>query len=116
MAKKKKRSDWGGMVYSTNPDFEPDMGEEEELATLPPAEQDLRIWLDKKGRGGKTATLIKGFIGSAEDLKDLEKALKSYCGVGGSSKDGEILIQGDTRDKVLAYLQKKGFRAKKAGG
>ncbi len=111
--KKKNKKIIGDVMYSTKPDFEYEM--EEELQTLPASEQDLRIWLDKKHRGGKQATIVKGFIGSNEDLKDLAKILKTKCGVGGSSKEEEIIIQGDFRDKVLELLLKLGYKAKKAG-
>ena len=100
-------------MYSTNPDFE--FEHEADIETLPPSEQDLRIWLDRKHRGGKQATLVKDFVGNDDDLKDLAKILKTKCGVGGSSKDGEIIIQGDFRDKVLEILKGLGYKAKKAG-
>lgn len=112
MAKKNKKI-LGDIMYSTNPNFEFEL--EADIETLPPSEQDLRIWLDRKHRGGKQATLVKGFIGNEDDLKDLAKILKTKCGVGGSSKDGEIIIQGDFRDKVLAILKEIGYKVKKAG-
>lgn len=112
MAKKKKEK---YIIYSTNPDFKEE-GEWEEEETLSPDEQDLRIMLDRKQRKGKSVTLITGFIGREDDLKQLGKELKSKCGVGGSAKNDEILIQGDVRDKVLALLLEKGYRAKKSGG
>lgn len=108
----KKRS--GDIVYSTNPDF--DYGQEESINTLPPQQQNLRIMLDKKQRGGKKVTLITGFIGAEDDLLTLSKQLKTACGVGGSAKDNEILIQGDFREKILQLLQKQGYKAKLAGG
>ncbi len=118
MAKKKMKkvdmSDLGGMIYSTNPDFEPEAPNIED--TLDPGEQLLEVYNDRKGRGGKTVCLIKGFVGSDEDLKDLGKALKSYCGVGGSTKDGEIIIQGNVREKVLVYLKNQGYKTKRIGG
>ena len=104
------------MVYSTNDDFSYDYDGDFEEETLPPAEQNLKVMLDKKSRGGKQVTLVDGFVGTEDDLKDLGKLLKSKCGVGGSAKNGEILIQGDFRDKVLQLLQKEGYRAKRVGG
>lgn len=112
MGKKGKNN---GMVYSTNPDFEVDK-EEDEIETLAPQQQELRVHLDRKNRGGKTATLVKNFIGSESDLNDLGKELKSACGVGGSVKDGEIIIQGEKRDKVMQILEKKGYKVKRVGG
>ena len=112
-------NDWKqrlGMVYSTNPDFEYSTTEDEEQQTLAPAEQNLRVWLDRKQRGGKTVTLVKGFVGSEADLADLGRMLKSKCGVGGSAKDGEIIIQGDHRDRVVDLLVAAGYKCKKAGG
>jgi translation initiation factor 1 len=114
MSKKKREAE--GVVYSTNPSFQLQYNEEETAATLPPAQQNLRVMLDKKQRGGKMVTLVTGFIGTDNDLNDLGKMLKSKCGVGGTAKDGEILVQGDFRDKVLDILLKAGYKAKKAGG
>ena len=111
----KHKSDNNGVVYSTNPDFAFDYGEEEVL-TLEPAKQNLRIMLDKKQRGGKKVTLVTVFQGSDFDLAVLGKALKSACGVGGSVKDGEILLQGDFREKVLALLLQKGYNKTKISG
>lgn len=114
MAKKKKnRID---VVYSTNPDFEYEEASSHEDETLAPNQQDLRVLIDRKHRGGKTATIITGFVGSEDDLKDLGKTLKQKCGVGGAAKDGEIIIQGDNRDKIMALLSKMGYKAKKSGG
>ncbi len=105
-------ADWKerlGMVYSTNPDFTYDYGEEQEEATLAPERQKLRVWRDTKGRGGKVATIVRDFVGSTEDLRSLGRLLKQACGVGGSVKDGEIIIQGDHRDRVTALLVQKGY-------
>ena len=111
----KHKSDNNGTVYSTNPDFVFDYGEEE-IVTLEPAKQNLRIMLDKKQRGGKKVTLITGFQGSDMELALLGKELKTACGVGGSAKDGEILLQGDFREKVLALLIQKGYNKTKISG
>jgi translation initiation factor 1 len=104
------------MVYSTNPDFQYQTEEPEQVETLAPERQELRVWLDRKQRGGKVVTLIKGFIGSDDDLADLARMLKNRCGVGGAAKEGKILIQGDYRDRVVELLIKAGYKAKKAGG
>lgn len=111
----KHKSDNNGTVYSTNPDFVFDYGEEEAF-TIAPAKQNLRVMLDKKQRAGKKVTLITGFQGSDFDLAALGKELKSACGVGGSVKDGEILLQGDFREKVLALLLQKGYTKTKISG
>ncbi|MCW5909855.1 MAG: translation initiation factor [Cyclobacteriaceae bacterium] len=111
-----KKNDWKhreGVVYSTNSDFDYSYDKHEEAETLPPARQNLRIRMDNKGRAGKQVTLVTGFAGTTADLESLTKLLKTKCGVGGSSKDGEILIQGDVRDKVLAVLTKEGYKARK---
>lgn len=114
------KQDWkeklGSVVYSTNPNFKIKNDEDEVQETLQPKQQDLRVMLDKKSRGGKVVTLITGFHGSDADLNDLAKFLKTKCGVGGTAKDGEIIIQGDFRDKVLEMLHNKGYKVKKAGG
>jgi translation initiation factor 1 len=110
-----KNKNTGGFVYSTNPDFKPEP-EFTENDTLSPSEQNLRIWLETKSRGGKAVTIVKGFIGTTADLELLGKLLKTKIGTGGAVKNGEILIQGDCRDKVLNILTEKGYKAKKAGG
>ena len=102
-----------GVVYSTNPDFKYETSQEEEAATLPPAKQRLIVGIDRRNRGGKQVTLITGFVGTAEDLKELGRVLKTKLGVGGSAKDGEITIQGDFRDKVVSILQGLGYNAKR---
>ena len=101
------------LVYSTNPDFNIPSEEKSVVETLPPSRQKLTGYLDRRNRGGKQVTLIKGFVGSEEDLTDLGRKLKSRCGTGGSVKAGEILIQGDCRDKVTAFLTSMGYVAKR---
>ncbi|WP_114751005.1 translation initiation factor [Pleomorphovibrio marinus] len=116
---KRKDKDWKkrlGVVYSTNEDFDFQEPDNEQTESLPPKQQQLRVSLDKKSRGGKQVTLITGFSGTEEDLKSLGKWLKTKCGVGGNTKEGEILIQGDLRDKVLELLKAEGYNAKKSGG
>lgn len=107
-----KSNDWKerlNVVYSTNPDFNYETNEEPEEETLPKDKQNLRVFIEKKNRGGKTATVVKGFAGTEEDLKELAKLLKTRCGVGGAAKDGEIIIQGELRDKVVELLKKEGY-------
>ncbi|RYJ45021.1 translation initiation factor [Flavobacterium beibuense] len=106
--------DLGGFVFSTNKDFE--FESEENINTPANGEQRLEAHLDKKNRGGKVATVIKGFEGNEEDLKTLAKKLKTLCGVGGTAKDGEIIIQGNFRDKITDYLVKEGYKVKRVGG
>ena len=107
-----KNNDWKdrlNVVFSTNPDLNYEKMEEEEEATLPKNQQKLRVSMEKKGRGGKTVTLIKGFIGTEDDLKDLGKLLKTKCGVGGSAKEGEIIIQGDFKQRIIDLLKSEGY-------
>lgn len=109
-------NDWKkrlGVVYSTNPDFRYEQVEEEETQTLEPAKQRLVVRIDRRQRAGKQVTLIEGFVGTSEDLSALAKTLKTRCGVGGTAKDGEITIQGDLRDKIVALLQSMGYNAKR---
>jgi len=113
--KKKSLSDLGGIMYSTDPSFSYET-EEEAVETVANNQQDLRVMLDRKNRGGKAVTLVTGYRGGADELEKLSKMLKTKCGVGGSAKDGEIIIQGDFRDKVVLILQKEGFKVKKSGG
>lgn len=101
------------LVYSTNPDFNIPSEEGREVVTLPPAQQKLTVYLDRRNRGGKSVTLVKGFVGSDADLAELGRTLKNRCGTGGSAKDGEILIQGDCRDKVTNLLTAMGYVAKR---
>jgi translation initiation factor 1 len=110
---KKKHIPGHGIVYSTNPDFSLDPEPEEEAATLAPEGQQLRVTLDKKQRAGKIVTLVTGFIGREEDLQKLGKELKTKCGTGGSVKDGEILIQGDYKEKVTKWLTDWGYKRTK---
>ncbi len=107
-----KSNDWKdrlNVVYSTNPDFKYESGEPEEVEALPKEKQLLRVSLDKRNRGGKVVTLVTGFIGPEDELKELGKMLKTKCGVGGSAKDGEIIVQGDFRQKILEVLKKEGY-------
>ena len=109
-------NDWKsrlGVVYSTNPDFQYQMEATQEADTLPPEKQRLIVGIDRRNRGGKQVTLVSGFVGKADDLKELGRTLKTKLGVGGSAKDGEITIQGDFRDKVVSILQAMGYNAKR---
>jgi translation initiation factor 1 len=112
---KKTNKQNGGLIFSTNPDFLP-ADEQDDISTPPPQQQNLRVMLDKRNRSGKSVTLITGFIGCDEDLEVLGKTLKNKCGTGGTVKDGEILIQGDFRQKILQLLISSGYKAKQAGG
>ena len=112
----KKRKDRVNVIYSTNPDYGYEFDEDAEQETLSPNQQNLKVMLDRKGRGGKTVTLVTGFQGTTDDLKSLGKDLKSKCGSGGSVKDGEILLQGDFKEKVFQWLVQEGYKVKKSGG
>lgn len=114
-----KNNDWKdrlNVVYSTNPDYGYEMEDDEEQVTSEPSRQKLRVQLDRKNRGGKVVTLITGFVGTENDLKELGKLLKSKCGVGGNAKDGEIIVQGDFKQKVLELLKKEGYTQTKPIG
>lgn len=115
MAKVKKQR-FDGVVYSTNDDYQYVDAETNEEETLPPSKQNLRVLLDRKQRGGKSVTLVTGFIGSKVELDNLGKLLKQKCGVGGSVKDGVIIIQGDFKTRILELLLNEGFKAKISGG
>ncbi len=119
MAKKKQQDDWKdrlNVVYSTNPDFNYETQSEYEEETLAPEQQNLKVLIDRKQRKGKAVTLVEGFVGTDNDLKELAKAIKTKCGVGGSSKDGEIIIQGEFKQKVAEILSGMGYKVKQVGG
>lgn len=112
-------NDWKdrlNVVYSTNPDFSYETDGEPEAETLEPSKQNLKVCIDRKQRAGKSVTLVQGFVGTEDDLKELAKMLKNKCGVGGSAKDGEILIQGEFKQKVYDLLVQAGYKAKMSGG
>ena len=114
-----KKNDWKdrlNIVYSTNPNFEYSTDEMEEIETLPKQQQKLRVSIEKNHRGGKTVTLVRNFTGTEDDMKELGKLLKSKCGVGGSAKDGEIIIQGDFKTKVMELLVREGYTKTKGIG
>jgi translation initiation factor 1 len=110
---KKKIQSLSGLVYSTDPNFKLPDESFEEQETIAPSQQKLKIRLDTKHRAGKAVTLVEGFIGATADMEELGKKLKSFCGTGGSVKDGEIIVQGDNREKILQWLQKNGYKSSK---
>ena len=114
-----KKNDWKkreGVVYSTDPNFSFQPASSDEAATLPPSQQNLRVFLDKSGRAGKQVTIVSGFVGTPADIGSLTKILKTKCGAGGSAKDAEIVIQGDVRDKLVQVLSQAGYKVKNSGG
>jgi translation initiation factor 1 len=112
----KKNKNTVNVVYSTNPNFSYEFEGQEEQETLPPQQQKLKVRVEKKGRGGKSATTISDFVGTTADLEELAKTLKVKCGVGGSAKDGIIIMQGEITQKIVDTLTKLGYKAVKAGG
>jgi len=110
---KKKLNSLGGLVYSTDPNFKVEEENNNDQETISPAQQKLKVRLDKKQRAGKAVTLVEGFIGQEKDMEELGKKLKSFCGTGGSVKDGEIIVQGDNRDKILQWLLKNDYKGSK---
>lgn len=115
MAKQKKQR-FEGIVYSTDSNFDYESEQQENIETFPPRQQNLKVMLDKKARKGKIVTIVDGFVGQDEDLQDLAKTLKQKCGVGGSAKDGEILIQGDFKQKIFDILKSLDYQVKLVGG
>jgi translation initiation factor 1 len=114
---KKSKSSVNGLVYSTDPDFRMEDESKQDQVSAPANQQKLRVRLETKHRAGKIVTIIEGFSGTTSDMEDLGKKLKNYCGTGGSVKDGEIIVQGDHREKVLQFLLKNGYTgAKRSGG
>ena len=114
-----RNNDWKdrlNVVYSTNPDFAYEIDDEQEAETLEPGKQNLKVSIDRKQRAGKSVTLVQGFVGTSDDLKELAKMLKNKCGVGGSAKDGEIIIQGEFKQKVFDLLLQAGYKVKMSGG
>ncbi len=110
----KKGKNRVGVIYSTNPDYQYETTDSDDIIeTPPPSKQKLVVRIDRHARGGKQVTLVQGFVGTPEDLSELSKMIKNKCGVGGSAKDGEIIIQGDFREKVIAILEEKGYNAKR---
>lgn len=117
MSKKKlSLEDLKGVVFSTNPEYQPEEKEEDLEPALKNSEQLLYVSIDRKKRKGKEVTLVEGFLGHEDDLKELGSLLKKHCGVGGTIKDEQILIQGNFRDKIMSYLQKEGYKVKQKGG
>jgi len=108
-----KLNPFGGLVYSTDPNFKPEVESASEEDTLLPAQQKLKVRLDTRHRAGKAVTLVEGFVGTISDKEDFGKKLKTFCGTGGSVKEGEIIVQGDNRDKVLQWLLKNGYKTAK---